>query len=172
MIPAWSWSRLEVYESCPYRAYLQYVEKVPQNPLVPPEGKDEHPLPRGIRVHTAAEDYVTRDILLIDELGAFEEQFVEQREQYRENPDACIVEAEWAITQNWKPTGWRGKDTWGRMKLDWGYIDGTTMTIVDYKTGGKYGKGKGLRVFADGREIARSEALGRVTGRLPPLPGG
>ena len=138
MIPAWSWSRLEIFETCAYRAYLQYVERIPTPPLVPPEGKEEHPLTRGVRVHQAAEDFVTRDILLVDELGLFEEQFEEQRIQYQENPDACIVEAEWAVNQEWEPTGWRSKDTWGRMKLDWGYVDGTTMTIVDYKTGGKY----------------------------------
>ena len=34
-------------------------------------------------------------------------------------------------------------------------------------TGTKYNKGRGLRVFADGREIARSETLGRVTAPLP-----
>jgi hypothetical protein len=138
MIPAWSWSRLEVYESCPYRAYLQYVEKIPTPPLVPPEGKEEHPLTRGVRVHQAAEDFVTRDILLIDELKLFEKQFEQQRVQYQEKPQACIVEAEWAINQEWQPTGWRSKDTWGRMKLDWGYVDGPEMTIVDYKTGKKY----------------------------------
>ena len=60
-------------------------------------------------------------------------------------------------------------------KWDWFCLDnvwyhGRTLTIVWDKTGGKYGKGKGLRVFADGREIARSEALGRVTGRLLPVP--
>lgn len=138
MIPAWSWSRLEVYESCPYRAYLSYVERIPTKELVPPEGKDEHPLTRGTRVHQAAEDFVTRDILLVEELAAFEEQFETQRCQYQENPDACIVEAEWAIDQNWQPTGWSSPNAWGRMKLDWGYVDGPNMTIVDYKTGNKY----------------------------------
>ena len=138
MIPTWSWSRLEVFEACPYRAFLQYVERVPTPPLVPPEGKAEHPLTRGVRVHQAAEDYVTRDILLTDELQAFAEQFEAQREAYQKNPDVCIVEAEWAINQDWQPTGWRSRDTWGRMKLDWGYVDGPTMTIVDYKTGKKY----------------------------------
>ena len=138
MISAWSWSRLEVFETCAYRAYLQYVEKIPQAELVPPEGKDEHPLIRGTRVHQGAEDYVTKDILLIDELKSFEEEFGTQRTQYREHPENCIVEAEWGINQDWKPTGWMGKETWGRMKLDWGFVDDNTMTIVDYKTGGKY----------------------------------
>jgi len=72
-------------------------------------------------------------------------------------------------------------------RWDWFCLDnvlyhGRILTILWDKTGGKYGKGKGLRVLSDGREIARSEALGRVTGRLlpvpsleplgPPLPGG
>ena len=137
-ISTWSWSRLEVYESCPYRAYLQYVEKIPTPELVPPEGKDEHPLTRGVRVHQAAEDFVTRDILLIDELKPFEAQLETQRTQYQENPDACIVEAEWGINFEWKSTDWGCKDIWGRMKLDWGHINDGVMTIVDYKTGGKY----------------------------------
>ena len=60
-------------------------------------------------------------------------------------------------------------------KWDWFCLDnvlyhGRILTILWDKTGGKYGKGKGLRVLADGREIARSEALGRVTGRLLPVP--
>jgi len=61
-------------------------------------------------------------------------------------------------------------------RWDWFCLDnvlyhGRILTILWDKTGDKYGKGKGLRVLADGREIARSEALGRVTGRLPPSPG-
>ena len=57
-------------------------------------------------------------------------------------------------------------------KWDWFCLDrvayhGHFLTILWDKTGTKYGKGKGLRVFADGREIARSETLGRLTGPLP-----
>jgi len=55
---------------------------------------------------------------------------------------------------------------------DWFCLDnvlyhGRTLTIVWDKTGTKYGKGKGLAVFADGVEIARSSTLARTTGRLP-----
>ena len=48
---------------------------------------------------------------------------------------------------------------------DWFCLDrvpyhGRTLTIV-------WEKGQGLRVLADGREIARSAALTRITGQLP-----
>jgi hypothetical protein len=54
---------------------------------------------------------------------------------------------------------------------DWFCLDkvsyhGRILTILWDKTGTKYNQGKGLRVFADGREIARSETLGRVTAPL------
>ncbi len=56
-------------------------------------------------------------------------------------------------------------------RWDWFCLDrisyhGRTLTIQWDKTGEKYGRGKGLRVFADGRQIAQADALGRVTGSL------
>ncbi len=56
---------------------------------------------------------------------------------------------------------------------DWFCLDnvlyhGRIITIVWDKTGNKYNKGKGLRVLANGKEIARSETIGRVTGKLLP----
>ena len=55
---------------------------------------------------------------------------------------------------------------------DWFCLDnvpyhGRTLTILWDRTGDKYRKGSGLRVFADGVEIARSDELTRVTGTLP-----
>ncbi len=57
---------------------------------------------------------------------------------------------------------------WDFFCLDNVAYRGHTLTILWDKTGTKYGKGKGLRVFADGREIASSNGLGRVSGRLVP----
>ena len=56
-------------------------------------------------------------------------------------------------------------------RWDWFCLDhvpyhGRLLTVVWDKTGGKFGKGKGLRVFADGREIAKSEKLTRIAGSL------
>ncbi|NBS53226.1 MAG: glycoside hydrolase, partial [Spartobacteria bacterium] len=44
---------------------------------------------------------------------------------------------------------------------------GHNLTILWDKTGERYGRGRGLRVLADGKEIARSETLTKVTGHLP-----
>ena len=44
---------------------------------------------------------------------------------------------------------------------------GHNLTILWDKTGERYGRRKGLCVLADGKEIARSESLTRVTGSLP-----
>lgn len=139
-IETWSFSRLEVFETCPYRAKLQYIDRIPTPELVAPDGKDEHPLERGLRVHDAAEQFVTGNIELIPELENFRDAFIATKFEYARRPDLFVVEHDWAITQDWKRTGWNAPDTWGRFKLDLGVrsADGTHMDIVDYKTGKKY----------------------------------
>ncbi len=57
-------------------------------------------------------------------------------------------------------------------KWDWFCLDnvpyhGRIITIVWDKTGEKYDKGRGLGVFADGKEIARSDSLSHITAQLP-----
>ena len=139
-ITAWSYSRLDDYESCPYKAFLKYVDKVPQPPLTVPEGKDEHPLERGTRLHSLAERYVchVEDIELSEELRGFNDEFVELREIFQTAPERIAVEQDWAIDANWSPTGWFSKDAWGRIKLDCCVLDGSHMRVIDYKTGKKY----------------------------------
>jgi len=56
---------------------------------------------------------------------------------------------------------------WDWFSLDRASYHGQILSIVWDRTGKKFGRGKGLSVFAGGREIARASGLGRVTGRLP-----
>jgi len=56
--------------------------------------------------------------------------------------------------------------SWDYFCLDQIRYHGHWLTIVYDKTGERYGKGKGLRVFVDGREIAASEKLQRVASQL------
>ncbi len=57
-------------------------------------------------------------------------------------------------------------DTWDWFCLDNVLYHGRILSILWDKTGDKYGRGRGLRVFAEGRQIAQSDSLGRVTGTL------
>jgi hypothetical protein len=58
-------------------------------------------------------------------------------------------------------------DTWDWFCLDHVPYHGRIVTILWDQSGEKYGKGKGLHVFADGTEVARSAKLERVAGKLP-----
>lgn len=58
-------------------------------------------------------------------------------------------------------------EAWDWFCLDGVPYHGRTVTILWDRTGWKYGKGKGLLVFADGRQIAASTELLPITGRLP-----
>ncbi len=57
---------------------------------------------------------------------------------------------------------------WDYFCLDRIRYHGRTLTILFDKSGSHYGRGKGLHVLADGKEIAASDYLTRVTGQLPP----
>ena len=58
-------------------------------------------------------------------------------------------------------------DAWDYFCLDRVPYHGRTLTILWDKTGKHYGKGPGLRVLADGKEIAHDNSMKRVTGKLP-----
>ena len=57
--------------------------------------------------------------------------------------------------------------TWDYFCLDNLRYHGRLLTILWDKTGTQYDKGKGLRVFADGQEIAAADDLSQLNGELP-----
>ncbi|MHC4208035.1 MAG: MGH1-like glycoside hydrolase domain-containing protein, partial [Planctomycetota bacterium] len=58
--------------------------------------------------------------------------------------------------------------TWDWFCLDNVLYHGRIITILWDKTGNKYGKGKGLRIFVNGKETAKSQTLARIEAKLPP----
>jgi hypothetical protein len=58
-------------------------------------------------------------------------------------------------------------NTWDWFCLDNVHYHGRVLTILWDKNGRKYGKGKGLHVYADGKEIAHSDTISHITGKLP-----
>jgi Trehalase len=57
--------------------------------------------------------------------------------------------------------------TWSYFCLDGVIYHGHTLTVIWDQDGSRYGRGKGLIVLADGKEIARGKNLERLTGKLP-----
>ena len=58
--------------------------------------------------------------------------------------------------------------TWDFFALDNVPYRGRSVAVVWDRTGARYGKGAGLRVFADGKEVASRPDLGPLTADLPP----
>jgi hypothetical protein len=58
-------------------------------------------------------------------------------------------------------------DAWDWFCLDNVLYHGRTLTVLWDRSGQKYGKGKGLHVFADGTEVAGSDELTWITGEFP-----
>jgi hypothetical protein len=57
--------------------------------------------------------------------------------------------------------------TWNWFCLDGVKYHGHMLTIFWDKDGSRYGRGQGLVVLADGKEIARGNKLSKLTGKLP-----
>ena len=132
MLKTWSFSRIQVFEQCPYRAKLAYIDRLPEPPR--PAGK-EHPLDRGTRVHESAERFVRGQTdQLTHECADFEPEFVKLRQLFREK--MVTLEGDWGFDRDWSPTGWSAPNVWGRMKLDaFVKLSKTHAVVIDYKTG-------------------------------------
>lgn len=133
-VTTWSFSSLKQFEKCPYSIYLQKVAREPQPP------RDEnHPLERGTRIHTEAEQFVRGEIAeLPHSLRKLEEHFEYLRQAYSDG--LAVVEEDWGFNLLWQPVGWHDEDVWCRMKLDV-FIrhDDANLTIEDHKTGKSFG---------------------------------
>ncbi len=57
--------------------------------------------------------------------------------------------------------------TWNYFCLDAVKYHGHWLTILWDQDGSRYGQGKGLAIFADGKEIARTDKLAKLEGKLP-----
>lgn len=137
-IQAWSFSRLSIFQQCPFRAKLAFLDRIPEPERPLPKGKTEHANDRGSRIHDAAEYYVRGETLMVDEMAAFEDEFKKLNQMFKEG--RVQLEGEWAVDKDWQPVGWRSNDAWGRIKLDaLVFLSPKHAVVIDYKTGRKHG---------------------------------
>lgn len=142
-ITSWSYSRYATYEECPAKAKYKFIDKLPD--------PGNEAMERGNTIHKLAEDYTKGKIKkLPPELLRFKDDFEELK---RSKP---IVEETLAFTKDWKQTRW---DDWTgcavRIKTDAMCLDGSTLYIIDHKTGKmREGYDSQLSLYAMGGMLA------------------
>lgn len=141
-ITSWSYSRLQVFESCKYRAELAFIERVP-------EGQSDAAL-RGTTLHKAAEDFVGGKLPeLPQELVKFSDEFQALRAEFEKGN--ASLEGEWGFGPKWEIVPWR--EATGRVKCDAVVQQPPDRAVViDYKTGKRAGKeirhGEQMQLYA------------------------
>ena len=138
LIPQWSYSRLKIFEKCPYQLWLQAGEKRST------EHVDMTAADRGTIIHTEAEEFVNGKGAFTKHLAKFADYFADLKVQYEAG--TVVLEEDWGFTIDWEPCGYWDDDVWCRMKLD-NFImtafnekgDVITGTPTDYKSGKKFG---------------------------------
>lgn len=130
MINSTSFSRLQVFEECKFRAKLQYIDRIP-------DPKPKVAADRGTMIHQLGEDFACGKLNEFpNELRHFSDEFYQLRALY---PTGCVeLEGDWGFDKNWKPVPWN--QAWLRMKIDaLIFMDHDEALVVDYKTGKKFG---------------------------------
>lgn len=148
----WSISKLFMYEQCPMRFRLKYIDKLPELPLPP-----DNPLERGNRIHKHLEDFVKGERSSLDgieakAIDAFKPMIEHLRTLY--SVQQATVEEDWLYDHNWDMTDKRYRcpthkdhrdldceqcqhEMWLWVKLDWSVLDEEKLTVItgDWKSG-------------------------------------
>lgn len=128
-ISSWSFSFLQVFESCAYRAKLARIDKIPDNQ--PKTAAD-----RGTAIHLEAENYVIGKGDFTHNLRFFQDDLTALQRHYAAGRVIC--EEEWGYSRDWTVAGW--KSAWLRLKLDaLCMLTPQHAVAIDYKTGKRFG---------------------------------
>lgn len=123
-IPAWSYSSLTKFETCPRQYQLTRVTKVVKDAM----GKEAL---WGQKVHSALEHRVKFKTPLPEGMGKWEPICA----RFDKAKGRVFTEQQMALTKNLTTTGWWDKDAWCRGVIDVGVDSGRKAVLLDYKTG-------------------------------------
>ncbi len=132
-----SYSRLNVYETCPRRAMYAYVERIPEPPRPPlPDGK-EYPNDRGTRVHEEIEHFVKGlKPAPPKEAKHFAPEVLKLRELVASGQ--AQLEEPWYFDGSWLPTT-ADKYVY-QVRLDASVrLNSESRAVIDFKTGKRFG---------------------------------
>lgn len=120
--PAWTYSQLDTFETCPRKFYHT---KVKRDVVEPPTVHTEW----GKTVHSAFEYYIKDGTALPEGMA----QWQGVAEKIGKLPGEKLTEHKFALDKNFQPTEWSG--SWTRGIADLVVINGTKAAVLDYKTG-------------------------------------
>lgn len=130
-IESWSFSRYSVYQQCPLKAKLKFIDKITE--------PTNDAMKRGAAIHNMAEDYIKSRVpaKMPVELKGFDTLFRSMRKRYKKSINGMTVEDTWALTKDWDETTWNDwTHCWLRIKLDLAYTEHKDVMIInDWKTG-------------------------------------
>jgi len=121
-IPAWTYSHLDAFETCPKQFYHL---KVARDVADPPNVHNEW----GTRVHTAFEDFIKKGDPLPDGMT----QWQSLADKLAKLPGEKLTEYKFALDRAFQPTTWKG--SWSRGIADLVVVKGEKAVVADYKTG-------------------------------------
>lgn len=136
-MPAWSYSALTKFETCPRQFYETRVAKR----VVEPETEQ---LRWGNNVHKALEKRAKDGTGLPTGMDQWEPMM----QALDTAKGDLLAETQFALTREFKQTSWFGKDVWLRAVIDYGRLTDTRILALDYKTGKPKPDTDQLRLFA------------------------
>lgn len=120
--PAWTYSQLDTFETCPRKFYHTKVKK---DVVEPPTVHTEW----GTRVHTAFEEFMLNGTPLPEGMT----QWQTLANKIAALPGQKLTEYKYALDRNFQPTDWKG--SWTRGIADLVVIHKDKAVVMDYKTG-------------------------------------
>jgi len=134
---AWSFSSLDLFETCPKKYYHLRIAKDVKEP--PWEHRQE-----GEDAHRALKNRLHRGAPLPAGLQKLESLCA----RLEAAPGQFYLEYKLALNENLQPVDWFAKDVWVRAILDMGKINGDKALILDWKMGKKKEECDQLELFA------------------------
>ena len=126
--PQWSYKKYSMYQQCPFRVKLKYLERLPEPP---PDAKGDAARLRGIEMHEEMELAVKGG-----DIPPYAVQFTEIIENMREN--GAKAEEDMFLNNQWQPhNGWPGH--WLQVKQDVVVHTDDYLLTGDWKSGKRFG---------------------------------
>jgi len=123
-VAPWSYSKIKAFEQCPKQFYHDKILK--EVPF-----KETEATLYGTAFHTAAEDYIGKDVPLPGKFSFAQKML----DSLKNKQGDKLCELKLGITEDLEPCGFYDDNVWFRGIADLIILDGDLAWVIDYKTG-------------------------------------